>query len=142
MNQHLQTILQFIQRAEHLTEEEKNALLKEAKAADKELEISAFKLLRTEKVKHTTGILLEETIAELEQKRKAVEAQNRELELEAALEKVRSRSLAMHSSNELREVVTVVSLPQIKGTGFQSRRRGRSDYDIFRIFKRSYSMDC
>ncbi len=37
------------------------------------------------------------------------EAQARESTIEAALEKVRSRSLAMHKSNELHEVVSVVS---------------------------------
>src|SRR6187402_735947 len=37
------------------------------------------------------------------------EAQAREAQIEAALEKVRSRSLAMHKSDELYEVVTVVS---------------------------------
>ena len=108
MNQHLQTILQYIQLSEHLSEEEKTALLKEAKAADKELEITAFKLERTEKVKHTTAILLEETIEELEQKRKAVEAQNRELEIEASLERVRARAMAMQSSHELAELVATI----------------------------------
>ena len=108
MNQHLQELLDFIKKADHLTDEEKTALSKAAKAADKELEITSFKLERTEKVKHTTAILLEETIEELEQKRKAVEAQNKELEIEAALEKVRSRSLAMHNSGDLKDVVKVV----------------------------------
>jgi len=37
-----------------------------------------------------------------------VEAQAREAQIEAALEKVRSRSLAMHTANELGEVVTVI----------------------------------
>ena len=91
MNQHLQSILNSIQQSEHLTEEEKNTLLKAVKDTDKEIAITEFKLDRTEKVKRTTAILLEETIAELEQKRKDVEAQNRDLEIEAALEKVRSR---------------------------------------------------
>src|SRR6478736_10411987 len=100
MNKHLQTILNFIQRAEHLSDEEKAALLKDVKAADKELEITAFKLERTEKVKHTTAILLEETIEELEQKRKAVEAQNKELEIESALERVRSVALAMKGPDD------------------------------------------
>jgi signal transduction histidine kinase len=45
---------------------------------------------------------LDEKIAELEIK-------NRELEIEAALEKVRSRSLAMHKSEELEDVVRSVS---------------------------------
>src|SRR5688572_16122465 len=39
---------------------------------------------------------------------KKAEAQARESQIEAALEKVRSRSLAMHTTNELGEVVTVI----------------------------------
>jgi signal transduction histidine kinase len=76
MNQHHQTILDFIHQSQTLSAEERNALLNSLKAADKELEITAFKLDRTEKVKRTTAILLEETIEELEQKRKAVEETN------------------------------------------------------------------
>jgi signal transduction histidine kinase len=45
--------------------------------------------------------LLEKTLAELEQK-------NRELEIEAALERVRTRAMAMHHSDELTEVLSVV----------------------------------
>lgn len=108
MNQHLQNILTLIQQTGDLSPELKTALLKSLNEADKELEITAFKLNRTDKVKRTTAILLEETIAELEQKRVAVEAQNRELEIEAALEKVRSRSLAVHRSDEFKEVITLV----------------------------------
>ena len=37
------------------------------------------------------------------------EAQAREAKIEAALERVRSRSMAMHSSHELKEVITVVT---------------------------------
>ena len=76
MNHHLQKILDFIQQAETLSEENKTALLKSIKAADNDLVISEFKLDRTEKVKRTTAILLEETIEELELKRKAVEESN------------------------------------------------------------------
>ena len=117
MNQHLQELLDFIKKADHLTDEEKTALSKAAKAADKELEITSFKLERTEKVKHTTAILLEETIEELEQKRKAIEAQNRELEIESALEKVRSSSLAMYKSDELKQAVKVV-FKELQGLDF------------------------
>src|SRR5487761_1917973 len=117
MNKDLQAILSFIQQSDHLSAEEKNTLSKAAKAADKELEITSFKLERTEKVKHTTAILLEETIEELEQKRKAVEAQNKELEIESALEKVRSSSLAMYKSDELRQVVKVV-FKELQGLDF------------------------
>ena len=108
MNQHLQSILNFIQKNESLSNEQKTAILKSLKDADKELEITAFKLDRTEKVKRTTAILLEETIEELEQKRKAVEAQNRDLEMESALERVRSRSMGMQKSEELKEVIKIV----------------------------------
>lgn len=76
MNQHLQHILSIIQQEGNLSAEQKEALAKSIKNADKELEITAFKLDRTEKVKRTTAILLEETIAELEQKRKVVEETN------------------------------------------------------------------
>ena len=76
MNQHLQTISTFIQESSHLSDEEKTVLLKALKDANKELEITVFKLDRTEKVKRTTAILLEETIEELELKRKAIEETN------------------------------------------------------------------
>ncbi len=80
MNQHLQTILDSIQQIESLTAEQKNEILKSIKDANKEFEIITFKLDRTDKVKRTTAILLEETIQELELKRKAVEDSNTALQ--------------------------------------------------------------
>jgi two-component system, NtrC family, sensor kinase len=76
MNPHIQHILDNIQQIENLSEEQKTAIIKSLKDADKEMAITAFKLDRTEKVKRTTAILLEETIEELEQKRKAIEETN------------------------------------------------------------------
>ncbi len=76
MNQHLQNIAAIIQQDEAITAEQKLIISKLLKNADKELEIAAFKLDRTEKVKRTTAILLEETIEELEQKRKSIEEAN------------------------------------------------------------------
>ena len=73
MDKNLLRIYEFIQEAMEVPEEERKALLKSLKGADKDLQVLSFKLDRTEKVKRTTAILLEETIAELEQKRKAVE---------------------------------------------------------------------
>jgi len=73
MNQHIQNALAMIQQIENFTDEQKDAIAKLLADADKELEIISFKLDRTEKVKRTTTILLEETIEELELKRKAVE---------------------------------------------------------------------
>ncbi len=79
MNQHLQNIWNTIQQDNLLTEGQENTLLKSIKAVDKEIVILSFKLDRTEKVKRTTAILLEETIEELELKRKAVEETLKEL---------------------------------------------------------------
>jgi len=79
MNPHLQHILDTLQQTENLSEEQKAAITKSLKDADKELTITSFKLDRTEKVKRTTAILLEETIEELEQKRAAVEEALKEL---------------------------------------------------------------
>jgi signal transduction histidine kinase/DNA-directed RNA polymerase subunit N (RpoN/RPB10) len=108
MNQSLQNILKLAEESVNLSEEQKKQFAAWVKEVDKQLAIIEFKLDRTEKVKKTTAILLEETIEELEQKRKAVEAQNKELEIEAALERVRSRSMGMHKSDELKEVIRLV----------------------------------
>src|SRR6187431_79392 len=137
MNRHLQNIQDFIQQAEHLSAEEKAALLKSVKDADSAFAISEFKLERTEKVKRTTAILLEETIEELEQKRKAVEQQNRELEIESALERVRARTMAMQKSDELKEIIQVVYEQfvhlniLIEHTGFIMDYKERDDMHIW-----------
>jgi signal transduction histidine kinase/DNA-directed RNA polymerase subunit N (RpoN/RPB10) len=109
MNQKLQQLLDSIQQSAHLSDDEKNGLTKTVKDADKELEITTFKLDRTEKVKRTTAILLEETIAELEQKRKAVEEKNRELEIETALEKVRTVAMSMNNPDDMLHVCRIIS---------------------------------
>ncbi len=73
MDKNLQTVTDFIQQDLNMPAEKKESVLKALKEVDNELQILSFKLDRTEKVKRTTAILLEETIEELEQKRKAVE---------------------------------------------------------------------
>ena len=92
MNQHLQHIQNFIENLDLLSKEDKVTLLKSLKSADKDLLISEFKLERTEKVKRTTAILLEETIEELEQKRKAIEDSNDALQ--KSLQRVKSNPIA------------------------------------------------
>ncbi len=109
MDQNLKTIFDFIQQNENLSADEKGTFSKAVKDVDKELTITTFKLDRTEKVKRTTAILLEETIEELEQKRKAVEAQNRELAIESSLERVRSVALSMQNPAEMVEVCRIIS---------------------------------
>ncbi|TXE16246.1 two-component sensor histidine kinase [Psychroflexus gondwanensis] len=73
MNGNHKIILDYILASEHISEEEKTDLIKVVNAADKALVVSEFKLERTEKVKRTTAILLEETIEELELKRKDIQ---------------------------------------------------------------------
>ena len=109
MNQNLQKISLFLQQDESLSAEEKASLTKAVADAEKEMEITAFKLDRTEKVKRTTAILLEETIEELEHKRKAVEAQNRELEVESSLERVRTVAMGMQNPAEMVDVCKIIS---------------------------------
>ena len=68
-----------------------------------------------EELKKRTEVLeksLDEKIAELEIK-------NRELEIEAALERVRARTMAMQKSDELREAVRVI-YEQLQHLGFDS----------------------
>ena len=100
MNEDLKKIVESVEGSNNLSDEEKEILIKAAKSADRELAITLFKLDRTEKVKRTTGILLEETIEELEQKRKAVEEQAKLIQIEnerksLELEEARQLQLAM-----------------------------------------------
>jgi two-component system NtrC family sensor kinase len=76
MNQSLQNILDLLEQSDALPAEQKRSIAESLKEADKNFSILEFKLDRTEKVKRTTAILLEETIEELEQKRKAIEETN------------------------------------------------------------------
>jgi signal transduction histidine kinase len=109
MNKQLQTVMDFIQQNENISAEEKSILVKEIKKVSSDLEIAVFKLERTENVKRTTAILLEETIEELEQKRKAVEAQNRELGIESSLERVRTVAMGMRKPDDMLEVCRIIS---------------------------------
>jgi signal transduction histidine kinase len=104
-----------------LIETEKQALLKLLADADKQWTITDFKLDRTEKVKKTTAILLEETIEELEKKRQAVEAQNRELEIEKALEKVRAVAMGMNKPEDLVDICEIL-FNEFRSLGFDVLR--------------------
>ena len=69
MNKNIQTILDLISKSEKLTEEEKEQLSRSAKGIERDLSIVEFKLDRSEKMRRTTSILLEETIEELDKKK-------------------------------------------------------------------------
>ncbi|MBN3521000.1 GHKL domain-containing protein [Algoriphagus lutimaris] len=99
MNIHLQQILDTLLQLDAISDEQKSSLSKSLKEADKELTILEFKLDRTEKVKRTTAILLEETIEELEQKRKAIEETNSALE--KSLEELKSTQSQLIQSEKM-----------------------------------------
>ena len=99
MNIHLQHILDTLLQIEAISDEQKSSLNKSLKDADKELTILEFKLDRTEKVKRTTAILLEETIEELELKRKAIEETNSALQ--KSLEELKSTQSQLIQSEKM-----------------------------------------
>jgi len=80
MNQYLKAIQELVTQDKNLNDTDKEMIRKAIADADKQWAIIDFKLDRTEKVKRTTAILLEETIEELEQKRKAIEETNAALQ--------------------------------------------------------------
>ena len=99
MNKDLQRILSFIQESDKITEEDKNAIKKAIKDIENELIITEFKLNRTEKVKRTTSILLEETIEELENKRTDIEKANSALT--ESLEELKSAQAQLVHSEKM-----------------------------------------
>ena len=71
--------------------------------------ILAFVFWRNNRQKQRVNLLLTEQKEEIEIQRDNLEGKKRDLEIEAAVEKVRSCSLAMHKSDELDQVVAVVA---------------------------------
>ena len=121
MNPNLQKIADFLLQNDHLSDEQKVSLSKAVKDTERELGIIAFKLDRTEKVKRTTAILLEETIEELDKKREAVEAQNRELEIEFSLERVRTVAMGMRKPGDLLSICEIL-FAELHNMGFGELR--------------------
>src|SRR5210317_1942544 len=99
MNKALENIKLTIEQSDTLSESEKESLLQSVKAIDKELTIVEFKLERTEKVKRTTSVLLEETIDELEKKRADVEQVN--AALKKSLEELKATQAQLIQSEKM-----------------------------------------
>jgi two-component system, NtrC family, sensor kinase len=99
MDKNLQTITDFIQQDPNVPAEQKESVMKAIKAVDKEIQILSFKLDRTEKVKRTTSILLEETIDELEKKRADVEQTN--AALKKSLEELKAAQAQLIQSEKM-----------------------------------------
>ena len=109
MNPDLQSILDTIQNTPHLNEQEKATLVQSIKNAAKSQSMTQFKLERLERDKQTLSVMLEENIEDLQKKSIAIEKQNRELEIEKALEKVRSAALSMKKLGDMVEVCHIIS---------------------------------
>ena len=99
MNRDLENIKVRIEQSDKLSETEKENLFNSIKAVDKELTIVEFKLERTEKVKRTTSVLLEETIDELEKKRADVEQAN--AALKKSLEELKAAQAQLIHSEKM-----------------------------------------
>ena len=101
MDQNLQTVIDLITTDTQLSEAEKEAIIAKLKAVDKKMGIDAFRIERADQLKKTMTVLLEETIEELEHKRIAVEEKNRDLQIEASLERVRTVAMSMRKPDDL-----------------------------------------
>jgi signal transduction histidine kinase len=118
----VQTAAQRVEACEHLTGPEKASLTEavnelQAKLTEKETQVHLL-----QKEGETTVDIIDKLIAELEEKKKLIASQNEERQIEAALEAVRSRSLAMTQPDELYEVVTVV-LEKLQELGITMQAR-------------------
>ena len=142
MNSYLEKIKDIILSSDRFSVEEKEALISAITDADKQWTITDFKLDRTEKVKRTTAILLEQTIGELEEKRKAIEEtnialqksfevqeeKNHELSIEASLERVRTKAMAMKHSSDLPYAANVL-FQQVQSLGISAWSAGYCIWD-------------
>lgn len=79
MNPKFQIIADLVTNAASLSEAEKELLMKAIKDADKTQTMSAFKLERLDKDRHTLSVMLEESIEDLQKKSAAIEESNRTL---------------------------------------------------------------
>src|SRR3981081_4382732 len=86
MNQDMQAVIQDIETNANICEEDKLQIIRTINDLDRELE----------------------------QKTKIVEAQYRQLEIEAALERVRARAMAMQNSDELKALIGTVFIELIR----------------------------
>ena len=90
MSNQQQAALQKVQQADHLSASQK-AYFERALSADGSNEDAIIQIME-----------------ELNSSMQFIEAKNRELEIEAALEKIRERAMAMQNSNELADLVGIV----------------------------------
>ena len=87
---------------------------------------------------------MEQTIEELEAKRKAVEKQKHQLEIEAALERVRAKTLAMQNSQDV-SMATAVMFNELSRLGVEKMRCGigilQHDADLMEVWTAATTKD-
>jgi serine phosphatase RsbU (regulator of sigma subunit) len=108
MNQDIKTLMTILEQNKALSDTDRASISKIVKDLDSELTVLSFKLDRTEKIKKTTAILLEETIEELEQKRNAVEEQAKIIQLENE-----RKTVELEEARELQLSMLPKELPQL-----------------------------
>ncbi|MFC0262424.1 sensor histidine kinase [Fontibacter flavus] len=104
----LKQLLEMLEGAESISSQQLVEMKKIIQNIDKELAYVEFKLERTEKVKRTTSILLEETIEELEQKRLAVEKLAFISSRQASQERIRAEIASMRRAEDLKEISPLI----------------------------------
>ena len=107
MNEHLKKIVTLLENSSGVSDEFQNDIKDAIKAADHDLTVAEFKLERTEKIKRTTAVFLDETIEELEQKRKAVEEQAELIRAENE-----RKSIELEEARQLQHAMLPKELPQ------------------------------
>lgn len=108
MKPHLKQLLDMLEGAESISNQQLVEMKKIIQSVDKELAYAEFKLERTEKVKRTTSILLEETIEELDQKRLAVEKLAFISSRQASQERIRAEIASMRKAEDLKEISPLI----------------------------------
>ena len=103
--QNRQTLLQLVAACSHLSPEEKAVLSDAVLNLERKLLESEAQLLQRQEEARAKAVFLEKALSELDQKNKTVEAQNKELQIETALERVRSRAMAMQNSRDIGEAI-------------------------------------
>ncbi len=101
MDPHVKKARDLITQSTSIGVDLKEEFLQSLKKIEGDLEVLKFKLDRTEKVKQTVTVLLDETIAELNEK-------HRKLEIEAALDRVRAKIASMRSPADLERITPLV----------------------------------
>src|SRR5688572_29945807 len=99
MNHHLKKLLDTLLQSENITAEEKSILKKGLKEASSELEKYALQLTKAENTRADTEYQVKKMRAELAKDKEQLATLQREIEIEAALERVRARAMSMQNSH-------------------------------------------